>query len=532
MRYFFRVLKEKSLEHQEILRNQLQNYLNYHGNVLTAESSVIASMCRACQFRIEWVPELLFNASEPLLVDEFSSLQICLIGTLAHVDAPFRDRLKKEMARYRSPDPRGRFSFADDLFETTFGTVTIASHFHKLHRFEKYDFLSTLCRTGSVSMIKPFVDIGVDFDGDSWNTSSLGYAAAAGNVDIVWILLKAGANSSLAICTFLRNSRRLSEEDFRRILELLVNNARPALLNGNDDPLLAIVSSSRALCSYPIAPEILLDRRVYNKGFFGEEASKTWYGYSYMFQAISRRNASVVDLLLQNGARAEVHISHYFHCWNHRIDSCTWITFSVTCGTASCTDILIQHGADVTALDEAGSSALQLAKIHALGPHPRDIGFIPKTMQHRVTAAEDAETLAVVERAFNLKLQRTKSPEEEINIYDEVALQPPLRRVKLASALQNIFKYALRIFLTPSQTELLRHHLYHLYHDLRRTWSLSFYEASLMRFLFASSYALLLTLELHAFITGYKRVPMPSKCFLSAVAFLALVLMWGSSQVP
>ena len=153
MRYFFRVLREKSLEHQEILRNQLQNYLNYHGNVLTAESSVIASMCSSCQFRIEWVPDLFFNASKPLLLDEFSSLQICLIGTLAHVDVPFRDRLKKEMASYRSPDPRGRTTFADHLFETTFGTVAIASHFHKLHRFEKYDFLSTLCRTGSVSMI-------------------------------------------------------------------------------------------------------------------------------------------------------------------------------------------------------------------------------------------------------------------------------------------------------------------------------------------------------------------------------------------
>ena len=360
----------------------------------------------------------------------------------------------------------------------------------------------------------------------------MGSAAAAGNIDIVWTLLKAGANSSLAICTFLRNSRRLSEESFRRILALLVKNPRPALLNGNDDPLLAFISSSRALCSYPIAPKILLDRKVYNEGFFGEEASKAWYGNSYMFQAISRRNASVVDLLLQNGAWADVHISHYFHCWNHRIDSCTWITFSVTCGTASCTDILIQHGADVTALDKAGSSALQLAKIHALGPHPRDVGFIPKTMQHRVTADEDAETLAVVERAFSLKLQRTKSPEEEINIYDEVARQPPSRRVKLGFALRDIFQNALRVFLTPSQIELLRHHLNHLYHDLRRTWSLSFYEASLMRLLFASSYALLLTLELHAFSKGHKRVPMPSKLFLSTVAFLALVLIWGASQVP
>ena len=39
-----------------------------------------------------------------------------------------------------------------------------------------------------------------------------------------------------------------------------------------------------------------------------------------------------------------------------------YIDFLVMCGAASCTDVLIQHVADITALDGAGVSAVPLAK--------------------------------------------------------------------------------------------------------------------------------------------------------------------------
>lgn len=74
-------------------------------------------------------------------MDDFSSLHICLIGAVAHVDAAFRDRLKKELASYRSPAFSNRAQFNDNLFENAFGTAIVESHFHKLEERELLWFL-------------------------------------------------------------------------------------------------------------------------------------------------------------------------------------------------------------------------------------------------------------------------------------------------------------------------------------------------------------------------------------------------------
>ena len=480
--------------------------------------------------RIDWIPDYLQDPSEPWLVDDLSSSQICLIGTLAHVDAVFSDRLRKELASYRSPASATRPSFGDYLFETTFSAASIEHHFRKLEHVEKYALMSLLCRTGSTTMLKPFMDIGVDVNQDGLGPNVLGYAAAEGNLDIVYMLLEAGANSSLAISTFLHHSEHLSDTLFRRLIELLVETSRSVSFEKYADPLLAIIQSSRALCCYPRAPEILLDRKLFVKEFLGEGALKANCPESYMYCAISSKNSSLVNLLLQNGARTDAHISHLFNCHHHWIGVCTWITFSVMHSVASCTDVLIQHGADVTALDGAGRSALQLARNHALGSHPREIEWDCYVNDDRycVTAEEDAETLAVVERAFNLKFHGTKSLDDYLNLSNAVAAQPPSRRDRLMSLLQETFEKVLGTILTPSQTKLLVHHLKTLYKG--QIWSLSFSEALLMRCFYVISYALLLAYELNALIKGRKRIPMPSRFLLSTLAFFALAVIWGSSQ--
>ena len=322
--------------------------------------------------RIEWIPDFLFGASEPWQVNDMSPLQICCIGTLARSDAVFRDRLKKDLARYYSPTSLRRTHSADHLFEAYFGPASIESHFRTLDSDEMYEFLSFLCRTGSVAMIKPFIDFGVDVNGNEWHRNNmLGNAAAAGNVDIVKMLLEVGADGSLAIPMFLNTYHSLSDPLFRSLLELLVESARPAPFHPSRDPLIAVIESSRVLRSYPMAAEILLNRNICTKQYFGEPALEIFGGYSYMFQAISGGHPSVVDLLLRNGACGEARISPSFDCRREWFEKCTWLTYAVMCGKASCADVLIQHGADVTALDGAGKSAIQLATQNARASHPR-----------------------------------------------------------------------------------------------------------------------------------------------------------------
>ena len=471
--------------------------------------------------RVDWIPDFLFSASEPWLVDDFSSLQICYIGALAHVDGVFCGRLKKELASCYSPPSLHRTRSADHLFETVFGPASIESHFQTLTSFEMDSFLSCLCRTGSVAMIKLFIDLGVDVNGCSFCIyNMLGNAAAVVNMDIVNVLLEAGANGSLAISSFLSRSDDLPDTLFRSLLDLLIENARPASFNDYDEPLLAVIRSSRALRSYPMAPKILLERGVFANEYFGELASGTWCYDSYMYQAISGGHSSVVDLLLRNGACADELISHSFDCEGEWFESCTWLINAVMWGEASCTDVLIQYGADVTAFDGAGKSAIQLAKQNAIASHPR---YLTGPLRFDIVAEKDAETLVVVERAFNLKFQGTMSIEDYLNSRKEITPQPPSRRDKFTSMLQNTFKKTLGIFLTPSQTELLLKHT-------REIWSLPFHEALLMRSMYVLSYAILFAYELHAFIKGHKRIPMPSRLFLSALALLALAVTWGSSS--
>ena len=510
---------------EELLLERVHSFLEHGGKILEAESCsfqfifIISSIGR-----VDWIPDLLFSASEPWLVDDFSSLQICYIGALAHVDAVFCDRLKKELASCYSPPSLHRTHSADHLFETVFGPASIESHFQTLNSFDMDRFLSCLCRTGSVALIKLFIDLGVDVNGGNFYGDMLGIAAAAGNVDIVNMLLEAGANGSLAIAVFLAESTNLPDTLFRSLLELLVENARPASFQINEDPLVALIASSRALRSYPMAPHVLLNRNVFTNECFGEPASGTWCYDSYMYQAISGGQSSMVDLLLRNGACADERISHSFDCEGEWVKSYTWLTFAVMCGEASCTDLLIQHGADVAALDGAGKSAIHLAKQNAVASHPRTI-MDNWYVQSSVDVTADAETLVVVERAFNLKFQGTMSIEDYLNSSKGIAPQPPS-----PSIFQKALETALKIFLTPSQTELLLNYLEPLYRKTRRIWSLPFHEALLMRSIYVLSYAILLAYELHAFIKGRKRIPMPSRFFLSALALLALAVIWFSSS--
>ena len=514
--------------------------MKHGGKFLQAESYAFERMFLSSRNgHIDWIPDLLFNTSEPLLVDDFSSIQICLIGTLAYVDAVFRNRLKKELASYHSPASSCRTPFGDHLFETNFSIMSIESHFQTLDRSQTYSFLKCLCRTGSVSMMKPFIDIGIDVNGGGLRKNLLGHAAAVGNVDMVYMLLKAGANGSFAIKTFLDSSKALPNAPFRRLLGLLLENARHASFVFSKDPLLVVIRSSRALYSYPKAPEILLERDCYTKESFGEWTMKSYgektikppFFFSHMYQAISSRNASVVDLLLHNGARVDVPISHSFDCTEYWFGSCTWLTFAVTFGVTACADVLIRNGADVTALDGDGKSAIQLAKINAVASHPRIIPENhPWEISGHISAEQDAATLAVVERAFNLKFHGTKSIEDFLDPSDENTPQPLPPQENPVPKLQKALEKTLGILFTPSQTELLLKRLEPHYRDIRKIWSLRFHEALLMRSMYVLSYTILLTYELQALIRGKRRIPMPSRFILSAFALLALALIWGSSS--
>ncbi|KAL9116614.1 MAG: hypothetical protein Q9187_006861 [Circinaria calcarea] len=506
----------------KLFRGHLKTYAQYGNDLFTGDTLFLRTAFIESHGTIDWIPDLLFHSSEssePWLVDDLSPLAICLIGTLANADTEFRGRLKQYLASYYSPFRICSAHVTDRLFDCTFNPDSILTHFCNLEPYLRRAFLAILCRTDSPSMLKPFMDIGVDINNNSRDTNMLANAATAGNTDVVSMLLDAGANGALAINDFLYKSKHLPEARFKELLQLLVKGARSPVPNDlGRDPLDRILGSSRALSLCPEAPEILLRQGAFNHTLLSGGDARFYH--SYMFGAIMKGDDNLMKLLLQQGAQVDAQIIDLFLTTEQfpgaEVDTCTWLTLSVLCGVASCVSILIQHGADVTASHGSGRSAIHIAKSNAVAFHPRI--FDAFRYRHSVTAEKDIETLAVVKRAFDLKFHGTKNSEDYIGPSGQINCPPATRREKFILAIQRAHKKILEFILTrfiPDRARVL--------------WRLSFFEALLMRSIYVLSYFLLFVVEAVAFATGQKPIPKPSRTFLSSVAVLMLAIIWGAS---
>lgn len=170
----------RDYDEQDFLRDYIHSYMKHGGDPSETQSLIIHGSTSVYRGRIDWIPESLITSSEPWLVDDFSSLELCLIGAFAQVDAVFRGRLKKKLFSYRSPVLANGVASIDDLFETTFGTASIESHFHALDKRSMYQISSLVSRTGSTSMMKFFIDMGIDVNETHWQDNLLGCAAVGG----------------------------------------------------------------------------------------------------------------------------------------------------------------------------------------------------------------------------------------------------------------------------------------------------------------------------------------------------------------
>lgn len=507
---------------EEFLQEPVRTYLQHCGNLFTEryphDSTLHALLLCTGASTAKLVSRGLFHLSESWTVDELSSFGICFLGAVAHVDPEFRTGLKKCLGSYRSPLLAAGTIYADSLYEATFGIASVLGHFHRLDSYDSRMLLSALCRLGTLSMLRPFIDGGVDLNAGTGNRNMLGNAAAAGNLDIVCMLIERGANGASALSHFIFDGKNLSDGLYKHLLELLVENSRPMSFRSFiEDPLWSIIGSPRALSAHPEAPEILFHRKVLTPQLFNCSCQQG-DTCSYMCVAITQGLGSVVELLLRHGEYTNT--------------TSNWLVFSIKRGASSCIKPLIQHGADVSFLDGAGRSALQLARSNVATPHPRRFEHYSRRFggfdEWDVTAEEDAEVLAAVGRAFELKVQSTKS----LNVWAPSCEREPRLLNQQGEAIpvaQNMFKKALGSLLAYYRHPLIEQHPRCPSYGICSLWSLSFYEALLVRFFYVLSYALLLAVGILAFIRGDKRVQMPSRTVLSGVAVLLLAYIWGAS---
>lgn len=367
-----------------------------------AEATTLLSTLVGGAPGFDCVWDCLFHQSEPWIVENLTLVDTWIIGILCHTDSAFRFKVRDYLDSFRSPfcTPR-RFS-GDDAVESSFGIREILNRVKSAPPKYRVSFLKTISLSGTPSMLRPFLDARIDVnEGKTWN-SYLGNAAANGQVKMFHMLLDAGANTALALPQFLRCGEALAAPLFEQLLLTLLENIVPTVLSSNDeDPLPGVLSSTKALQSCPQAPNILFRNGIFREeGLYGQE--DVYISQSYMLQAILASRPVLVELLLDQGAEADVRIGHLFRLdrtARKNFETYTWLTLAVEWGRASCADVLVKHGARLAAPDGSGRTALQLARSHVASEHPRFLDCY-YYLDWGATAAQDAETLAVLEGAL------------------------------------------------------------------------------------------------------------------------------------
>ena len=541
----------------------LHEYISHGGTILT--SHLFRDLFHSWGSNIfSWVEDWFVSLQELVLTDDMQPLAICSIGVIAATNPEFRDRVKRKLYGYRAPTSKDGSFLIDALFETHFGAAAVQYHRRKFAENQNYytnPFTARLCIWGSPSMLAFGADLDIDLHRLHGPLSMLGQAAVAGNLENARFLLDAGANGALAVFGFLSISGNLSDSVFRDSLALLVEHARPTSFRRinrwvvdphehEKDALLHVLGSNRAMSLFPEGVEILMAHDVVdqNRLFVGSiesimEGSSEHRGSpcgrfsnavppAYIYVAILKGRPRVVDSLLRRCQQAKILIGHYLWCicddkcfWHLR----SWFTLAVDVAAVACVEVMLQYGADIVIPDGTGVSALQRATLNASSHVERkkyDIAGPYFTIgPMKISKKAEAETLAVLERAFHQRFQGKKDIEEYKYHSKRSAETRPIETIRPTTWKERLLESTAEIFDLPAQIKLLKYR----FHKIPwRSWRRSFFQCVLIQFTYILSYGILFIVEISAFIWELRRFPMPPRILLSAVAVLVLAVVLSS----
>ena len=526
----------------------------------------------------DWLPDILLRLVQPWTVDDLPDVMIGLIGIVAHNNHGFLESLKASLlGKTPSNSPK------EQVWKKRFTVSTAVEIFRKLTFRGKHSWLLGLIGKGTVEILKPFLETGIEPSVLKYGDHALlRLAVVVGSHEKTRLLLMASNQEGSPLSMLFRVSHLLENNvRYQQLLDLLIANTSqrdvPRIESLEGDPLLELFTGPWKSKKYPRAHlvKVLLTRGNFHlQRLLGEmhqepSGNTTTFLQSYTFKSIVMEDAGSLNLFLQYGAKAHMQIGHLFdrsvapkfqwwedfgsHCfdlyWSKlQFSPYTWLELSLFVGSISCARILIQHGADVTKVNGSGRSAIHIAKSNMLALHPRnfsDEGRLPigheqklvsqfaPWMKTLVTIEEDREALAVVKQAFELqyptsgKFENYEDPVDEFKaMADKSAFQ------RLQSWVDSIIS-----MLQDSPTEitdlLYRHGLISgmVRRQLHDLWCSTFADLLLMRFLYVVSYALLFFFSLQELAVGNAPFVRPSRTALFMTTASILALTWIASRL-
>ena len=548
---FFQFTRFDRDEYYKIFKPCLNEYMKHGGGVFLENSMVFqefsnySNSYRPSMGEMVLSPYNLKHSPEPLVIADLAPSAVCLIACVALEDINFRVWLKAQLCEFRSPLMPHSAQFADRLFDSVFDARHAVQHLRGMKSCDRRTLLPMMARLKCVTIFNALTDLDLDVNGSTGCFNMLGNAVAAGQDDTIHMLLSRGANGALAISGFLTAAMDFTGTRSTSLLRLLVEHSRPSDIEPKRDPLISIITPGRKMRVRNHILELLIKKGAFDHRRLKGHCRDCDLRHSYIYLSIYHDRPYILDCLLQHGGCAKAQIGHLFQCrmcrmsisYPEHLKSCstswTWLTHSVRFGSAACASILLKHGADVTALDGTGRSAVGLAVSNASAQHLRMVEVcFGGVCTHRVSADEDKKVLAVVERAFNARLRGQISMKEylTVNYEQDTPLLMSHDKKMIASASPSISLRLLIFILTPDQMKYLWVRVEPFYRQLLQLWFLSFFDGLTIRFFYVLSYILLPFLVLNDSVRIQKPIPRPSRGTLSAVAVLLLALIWGSAQ--
>ena len=456
------------------------NSSNYHGFFLN----------------MDWIVDLCILSSESWIVDDMSSIDICLIGSVVRTDPKSLDRLREYVSSFRSPFLLDRNDITNSQLDLFFGEASLVRHFMELSDSDKSRFLRLLCSIGSAPMLEPFEKL-KQFKEHIASGVLLGRSACVGNIDVVHRLLAIGVNGVSAVSEFLfRNCEKSGVDDqvFKTILDTLVGDAKWTPSNGEiAKALFVTLRSPKTLTICPGLVESLLSKGVSCAGLLSRGATPPYEKFPQSLYRLVEINTFLLPCAMEHG-----------HPW--------------------VVELLLRYGADVTTLARDGNTIIQRAINNDATVHPRAVRGPWKSGVEKpadVPSEADSEILNLIRKAFDLRFKGSERFEDYGKPFEKY--ESPAPQEKSVFSLRTL----LDTVLASRQIMALHNGLESIFPGFSPISSVSFSEALFMRLLFFLSYILLFVHEALAFATGQRRIPMPTRTLLSGIALLLLALHWS-----
>ena len=378
----------------------MQSYLNNGGIAFSqcSNNQLAPSLLRST-VSLEAVQDCLILQSDPWLPEDLAINDVWLIGTLARTYDSFKKLVEEYLDSFRSPYYTAKRHLGTSTFESVFGIQKIVSQVKNASPHSRSQFFDLLRGWGNPLMFQPFVDGGIDVN--EWGTwwIYLGQAACKQNLENLHTL-DVSYSGFQALLWFLKPKRLVP--GYEQLLPAFLDDNVSLAGSESHDPFLAMTKSKKSLRVYPQALNMLLSDG-YCKPWSLHGGTDVLINESYMYLAIRYGRPDAVQIILDHGARVNVQIGDLFVVYEFLaiLQLYTWLTLAVERGDASCTEVLIKHGASIHSPDGLGRSALELARLNVASAHPRLLkDYTFTAMGDSSTLEADMETLGVLERAL------------------------------------------------------------------------------------------------------------------------------------